>query len=118
MDIQEFYELTLMDESKSTHTKTSEALQMASRWEVAGPPGTTSQQLIDWLASCLLLFGIGNPLSNILSFKENITKYISNIKGLLREGFFKIFTETVYEKNLLAIYLCFDYLYKISPKKF
>ena len=40
LDIQEFYELTLMDESKSNHTKTSEALQMASRWEVAGPPGT------------------------------------------------------------------------------
>jgi disks large protein 1 len=39
LDIQEFYELTLMDESKSTHVKTSEALQMASRWEVAGPPG-------------------------------------------------------------------------------
>ena len=39
LDIQEFYELTLMDESKSVHVKTSEALQMASRWEVAGPPG-------------------------------------------------------------------------------
>ena len=39
LDIQEFYELTLMDESKSIHVKTSEALQMASRWEVAGPPG-------------------------------------------------------------------------------
>ena len=33
LDIQEFYELTLMDESKSVHIKTSEALQMASRWE-------------------------------------------------------------------------------------
>ena len=31
LDIQEFYELTLMDESKSVHIKTSEALQMASR---------------------------------------------------------------------------------------
>ena len=39
LDIQEFYELTLMDESKSVHIKTSEALQMASRWEIAGPPG-------------------------------------------------------------------------------
>jgi len=39
LDIQEFYELTLMDESKSVHIKTSEALQMASRWEMAGPPG-------------------------------------------------------------------------------
>ena len=39
LDIQEFYELTLMDESKSVHIKTSEALQMASRWEMSGPPG-------------------------------------------------------------------------------
>ena len=39
LDIQEFYELTLMDESKSVHAKTSEALQMASRWEVAEPTG-------------------------------------------------------------------------------
>jgi len=39
LDIQEFYELTLMDDSKSVHIKTSEALQMASRWEIAGPPG-------------------------------------------------------------------------------
>jgi len=46
LDIQEFYELTLMDESKSNHTKTSEALQMASRWEVAGPPGGTTK-LVD-----------------------------------------------------------------------
>ncbi len=33
LDIQEFYELTLMDESKSINTKTSEALQMASRYK-------------------------------------------------------------------------------------
>ena len=39
LDIQEFYELTLMDESKDVNIKTSEALQMASRWEIAGPPG-------------------------------------------------------------------------------
>ena len=39
LDIQEFYELTLMDESKDNNIKTSEALQMASRWEIAGPPG-------------------------------------------------------------------------------
>ena len=39
LDIQEFYELTLMDETKSTNVKTAEALHMASRWEIAGPPG-------------------------------------------------------------------------------
>ena len=39
LDVQEFYELTLMDETKSTDVKTAEALHMASRWEIAGPPG-------------------------------------------------------------------------------
>ena len=39
LDIQEFYELTLMDETKSTDVKTAEALHMALCWEIAGPPG-------------------------------------------------------------------------------
>ena len=39
LDIQEFYELTLMDETKSTNVKTAEALHMALCWEIAGPPG-------------------------------------------------------------------------------
>lgn len=45
LDIQEFYELTLMDESKSVHIKTSEALQMASRWEMAGPAGSQGKRM-------------------------------------------------------------------------
>ena len=36
-----------MDESKSVHVKTSEALQMASRWEVAGPPGGNPNKYIE-----------------------------------------------------------------------
>ena len=39
LDVQEFYELTLMDETKSTDVKTAEALYMALCWEIAGPPG-------------------------------------------------------------------------------
>ena len=47
LDIQEFYELTLMDENKPNAIKASEAIEMASRWEVGqgpfgkpmGPPG-------------------------------------------------------------------------------
>lgn len=35
LDIQEFYELTLMDDGKSNEIKTSEALEMATRWEVS-----------------------------------------------------------------------------------
>ncbi len=33
-DIQEFYELTLLDDTKSVQQKTAETLQMASKWEV------------------------------------------------------------------------------------
>ena len=32
-DIQEFYELTLLDDTKSVQQKTAETLQMASKWE-------------------------------------------------------------------------------------
>lgn len=32
-DIQEFYELTLLDETKSIQQKTVETLQIASKWE-------------------------------------------------------------------------------------
>lgn len=35
-DIQEFYELTLLDETKSTQQKTAETLQIASKWEQEG----------------------------------------------------------------------------------
>lgn len=33
LDIQEFYELTLLDESKSIQQKTAETLLIASKWE-------------------------------------------------------------------------------------
>nr|AUG84417.1 Dlg [Platynereis dumerilii] len=42
LDIQEFYEVTLLDDSKSTHQKTLETLQIASKWE-RQPPITNSQ---------------------------------------------------------------------------
>ena len=35
---QEFYELTLMDENKPNAIKASEAIEMASRWEVGQGP--------------------------------------------------------------------------------
>eukprot|EP00095_Tigriopus_kingsejongensis_P000538 maker-scaffold356_size197960-snap-gene-0.36 protein:Tk00538 transcript:maker-scaffold356_size197960-snap-gene-0.36-mRNA-1 annotation:"discs large 1" len=38
LDIQEFYELTLMDEGKSNDIKTTEALEMATRWELTNRP--------------------------------------------------------------------------------
>ncbi|CAD5116541.1 DgyrCDS5420 [Dimorphilus gyrociliatus] len=41
LDIQEFYEITLLDEKKTTQQKTLETLQIASRWENQ-PPITTS----------------------------------------------------------------------------
>ncbi|XP_037938659.1 disks large 1 tumor suppressor protein isoform X4 [Teleopsis dalmanni] len=36
LDIQEFYELTLLDESKTVQQKTAETLQIASKWERDG----------------------------------------------------------------------------------
>jgi len=43
-DLQEFYELTLLDESKTTQQKTVETLQIASRWELDPPIIATQQQ--------------------------------------------------------------------------
>ncbi|KAG8233051.1 hypothetical protein J437_LFUL004272 [Ladona fulva] len=34
-DIQEFYELTLLDESKSVQQKTAETIRIANKWEIA-----------------------------------------------------------------------------------
>lgn len=42
LDIQEFYESTLLDDSKSTQQKTLETLQIASKWE-REPPVTNTQ---------------------------------------------------------------------------
>jgi len=42
-DLQEFYELTLLDDNKTTQQKTLETLQIASRWEL-DPPIVGSQQ--------------------------------------------------------------------------
>jgi len=42
IDLQEFYEETLLDEQKSTQQKTVETLQIASRWEL-DPPIVASQ---------------------------------------------------------------------------
>ncbi|XP_036367215.1 disks large homolog 1 isoform X2 [Octopus sinensis] len=46
LDIQEFYEVTLLDDSKSTQQKTLETLQIASKWEKE-PPITNSQPKFD-----------------------------------------------------------------------
>lgn len=36
-DIQEFYETTLLDDSKTSHEKTMETLRIASKWEREAP---------------------------------------------------------------------------------
>ena len=43
-DLQEFYELTLLDENKTTQQKTLETLQIASRWELDPPIVGSKQQ--------------------------------------------------------------------------
>lgn len=41
-DIQEFYELTLLDETKSVQEKTAETIRIANKWETNdGPIATT-----------------------------------------------------------------------------
>ncbi|XP_077561467.1 disks large 1 tumor suppressor protein-like, partial [Haemaphysalis longicornis] len=37
LDIQEFYEITLLDDSKSIQQKTAETLQIACKWENSPP---------------------------------------------------------------------------------
>ena len=39
-DIQEFYEITLLDDSKSLQQKTAETLQIANKWEITSGPIT------------------------------------------------------------------------------
>lgn len=39
-DIQEFYELTLLDESKSVQQKTVETIRIADKWEASDGPIT------------------------------------------------------------------------------
>lgn len=41
-DIQEFYELTLLDENKSVQEKTAETIRIANKWEANDGPITPS----------------------------------------------------------------------------
>ncbi|XP_011343158.1 disks large 1 tumor suppressor protein isoform X9 [Ooceraea biroi] len=60
-DIQEFYELTLLDESKSVQQKTAETIRIADKWEASdGPITPTFAQNDDGPASAL-------PLTEILA---------------------------------------------------
>ncbi|CAG0888138.1 unnamed protein product [Darwinula stevensoni] len=47
LDIQEFYELTLLDDSKTIQQKTAETLQIASRWEANVGPLSGGSLLIE-----------------------------------------------------------------------
>ncbi|GFU51659.1 hypothetical protein TNCV_82871 [Trichonephila clavipes] len=42
-DIQEFYEITLLDDTKSIQQKTAETLQIASKWENSPPLASLNQ---------------------------------------------------------------------------
>lgn len=46
-DIQEFYELTLLDETKSVQQKTAETLQMANKWETSNAPALIPTRYAD-----------------------------------------------------------------------
>ncbi|EEB19503.1 conserved hypothetical protein [Pediculus humanus corporis] len=42
LDIQEFYELTLLDDTKSIQQKTAETIRIANKWEANEGPITTT----------------------------------------------------------------------------
>ncbi|CAO1397809.1 unnamed protein product [Diamesa serratosioi] len=51
LDIQEFYELTLLDESKTVQQKTAETLLIASKWEQENSIKLTDIMIINWVSS-------------------------------------------------------------------
>ena len=55
-DIQEFYEITLLNDQKTSHQKTIETLQIASKWE-GSPPITNSAPLAEVGHALLALIG-------------------------------------------------------------
>jgi len=80
LDIQEFYELTLMDESKTNAIKASEAIEMASRWEVGqGPFGKpmvlhnndpSAQQTADTLAIAAAAAAVAQAKKEVWEFED------------------------------------------------
>ncbi|XP_043208519.1 disks large 1 tumor suppressor protein-like, partial [Amphibalanus amphitrite] len=47
IDIQEFYELTLLDESKTVSQKTTETIQVANKWDSAAAPISPGSLIIE-----------------------------------------------------------------------
>ncbi|EZA51667.1 Disks large 1 tumor suppressor protein [Ooceraea biroi] len=58
-DIQEFYELTLLDESKSVQQKTAETIRIADKWEASDGPITPTFAQNDVSTTVNLLY-VGN----------------------------------------------------------
>lgn len=61
LDIQEFYELTLLDESKSVQQKTAETIRIADKWEASDGPITPTFAQNDGGPA----FPVNQTLSNI-----------------------------------------------------
>lgn len=58
-DIQEFYELTLLDESKTVQQKTAETLLIASKWEHENSIKMTDVSLI---TNCSVSYSLKNVI--------------------------------------------------------
>ncbi|KAG9429886.1 disks large 1 tumor suppressor protein isoform X11 [Apis mellifera carnica] len=65
-DIQEFYELTLLDESKSVQQKTAETIRIADKWEASDGPITPTFAQNDGGPD----FPVNQTLSNIYGRKS------------------------------------------------
>ncbi|XP_043791266.1 disks large 1 tumor suppressor protein isoform X14 [Apis laboriosa] len=66
LDIQEFYELTLLDESKSVQQKTAETIRIADKWEASDGPITPTFAQNDGGPD----FPVNQTLSNIYGRKS------------------------------------------------
>ena len=77
-DIQEFYELTLLDETKSVQQKTAETLQMANKWETNQGMITMNSTIRDRLID---VPSIGPGLGSCVTafFPRDVSNWISSI---------------------------------------
>jgi hypothetical protein len=94
-DIQEFYELTLLDDTKSTQQKTAETIRIANKWEASDGPITPTYGNND-VSHMTYQLGRGSTLT----FEEEIhlkcyqiSNHFTNAKP--REILFKVHTDFV-----------------------
>ncbi|CAH0382402.1 unnamed protein product [Bemisia tabaci] len=69
-DIQEFYELTLLDDSKSIQQKTAETIRIANKWEASDGPIAPSHN--DIFMGIKTLFTLSVPTDIYLITEQTV----------------------------------------------